>query len=66
MKSVDWLALVLYAFFGFVLNISGVGVLTQPLNFFVLLIILMVVDMRSHQEGLNRGVEIVKQVWGIK
>lgn len=66
LKYVDWVNLVLYGVFGFLLGVVGIGVLTQPLPFFALLGILVFVDIRSHKKGLDKGVEIVKEVWGIK
>jgi uncharacterized membrane protein len=66
LKELDWLSLVLYALFGWLLAVGGVGVLTQPLIFFGALAILVVVDIRSHNGGLKRGVEITKEIWEIK
>lgn len=66
LKSIDWLSLVLYGLFGWLLAFGGIGVLTQPFVFLGLLAILMVVDIRSHTIGLNKGADIVKEVWDLK
>ena len=57
-KNLDYLSLTLYLAFGWILGISGVDVVEHTLAFFSLLGILAVVDMRSYNCGLNRGVEI--------
>ena len=64
--KIDWFGMILYGVFGFVLSFGGIGVLEQPLCFFTLLGILIVVDIRAHNHGLDRGVEIVKNVWDLK
>lgn len=66
LKSLDWLGLFLYAAFGALLSAAGVSVMAQPLTFFALLGILMFVDIRAHNKGLDAGVDITKDVWGIK
>lgn len=66
LKSVNWLNLVLYGVFGALLSIGGIGVLTQPGLFLVLLGILIAVDINSHIKGLNKGIEITRDVWSIK
>lgn len=66
LKSIDWLNLALYGLFGFLLAYGGIGVLTQPFVFLGLLTILIVVDIRSHTIGLNKGADIVKEVWDLK
>lgn len=64
LKNMDWLGLFLYGLFGFLLSYGGIGVLTQPLVFFGVLAILVVVDVRAHNAGLDKGVEIMEEVWG--
>lgn len=66
LKSIDWLGLFLYGAFGTLLDIGGVGVMAQPFIFFALLGILMFVDIRAHNKGLDAGADMVKEVWGIK
>lgn len=63
-SAIDWFNLLMYGLFGFMLSFSGVGVLEHPWNFLTLVAILIAVDIRSHNDGLNRGVEIMKEVWG--
>lgn len=60
------IGITLYALFGFVLSLAGVGVMEKPIEFITLLAILIVVDISSHTNGLNKGVEIAKDVYGIK
>lgn len=49
----DLLILLLYALFGLVLEVNGVGVLENPLGFFSSLIILLAVDILSFNSGLR-------------
>lgn len=60
------IGLTLYALFGFVLALSGVGVMEKPFEFITLLVILIVVDISSHSNGFSKGIEIAKDVYGIK
>lgn len=62
----EWINLVLYGLFGFILADAGVGVTDQPLYFFSLLGILVFTNIRAHSDGLDSGVNIVKEVWGIE
>lgn len=66
LKSIDWVNTFLYGLFGFLMAYGGIGVITQPLVFFGLLAILIVVDVRSHSKGLNQGADIVSEVWNLK
>lgn len=66
LMSLDWIAMFLYGLFGWLLAFGGISVLTQPFVFLGLLAILMVVDIRSHTIGLNKGVDIVEEVWDLK
>ena len=66
LKSIDWVNTFLYGLFGFLMAYGGIGVLTQPFVFLGLLAILIVVDIRSHNSGLDKGVEIMKEVWDLK
>ena len=66
LMSLDWIGMFLYGLFGWLLAFGGIGVLTQPFVFLGLLAILMVVDIRSHTIGLNKGADIVKEVWDLK
>lgn len=66
LMSLDWIGMFLYGLFGWLLAFGGIGVLTQPFVFLGLLAILMVVDIRSHTIGLNKGADIVKEVWYLK
>jgi site-specific recombinase len=62
----NWVSLVLYGLFGLLLGMSGVSITEKPFYFWALTSILVVIDLRSHNQGLNKGAEIVKTVWDIK
>lgn len=68
MKSFDITGIALYMTFGVVLTASGHSI--EDITYWLLFLLLVVVDVRSHNsaysEGLDAGSRITKEVWGIK
>lgn len=58
--------LCLYAALGLVLAMNGIFAGDNPIGFFSIMGILVLVDNISFSQGLRRGSEVVKDVWGIK
>lgn len=45
---------VLYGLLGFLLGFSGVGVLEKPVEFFAILLTVLVIDVSSYYSGFKR------------
>ena len=52
----SWFGLVMYSLFGLVLSIAGVSVTEKPIEFLLLLGILIAVDLQAFHRGLSKGV----------
>ena len=48
MLKKNWLSFLLYFLLGVVLDVAGVGIVTQPIEFLGILLLVIAIDMNSH------------------
>lgn len=61
----DSILLIPYAVFAATLEAAGIGLLDNPVTWLLLSLALVWVDLRSFNQGMDRGIKITKEVWGI-